>query len=138
VSLNNISKYYQTDQTHLHILHGFQKMLNYRSNLYENSTSIVEKALLDDSPIWRDLSTKDLSMELAISMQTLGNWRVRGIGPKHRLIRKGTKCIYRLDEVLEWLSGIPALQIAHTWLVRRGMAAADLDEEYVEWVKSTF
>ena len=52
--------------------------------------------LLDD---W--MSRADLAGELGISVDTLGRWETRRIGPP--CIRLGRRVFYRKDDVKDWL-----------------------------------
>ncbi|WP_377504547.1 helix-turn-helix domain-containing protein [Octadecabacter sp. R77987] len=112
---------------------AYTTTVRYRDILLSKIDALTKGAIEHPRPVWEYLTTKELSERLSISMQTLGNWRVRNQGPRFRTVRKGTKCLYRLDEVFEWLTGQPNLKFCHQWLVHRGLADSIFDEEYVNW-----
>lgn len=109
-------------------------MNNYRDELFKNRDVLIERAVSDSKPIWRPITSRELARTIGVSMQTLANWRVRDLGPPYTASRRGTKCLYRLDEFLGWLTGEPSWELARTWMARRGMAPEDADQDYVEWV----
>lgn len=94
-----------------------------------------EDALSDDLPPWHPLTVHQLADKLGVTVQALANWRYRSNGPAFRLTKK-RRCIYRMCDVLEWLTGEPAWFHSKHWLVERGMIPEDADELYVEWVMS--
>ena len=114
------------------------QMQNYRRELSNNRDALLERALSNSAPIWRPITSRELASTFGVSMQTLANWRVRDNGPPYTASRRGTKCLYRVDEVLGWLTKTPSWELARAWMVRRGMAPADADKTYVDWVSTFF
>ena len=115
-------------------------MQNFRQRLQDQAYAVADTAIRTDDPIWRPLPTREIARRLGVSIQVLANWRVRDLGPRAHSRRKGegNKTYYRMDEVLEWLSGRESWQYDRDWLVVRGLAPADADRDYVEWASSLF
>lgn len=61
---------------------------------------------LPPRPPWHVVSSRELAGVLGVTLQTLANWRVRGIGPPPEPSSqfKGHREHYRIDRVLAWLS----------------------------------
>src|SRR5262245_52095803 len=61
---------------------------------------------LPHRPYWHVLSSRELAEVLGVTLQTLANWRVRGIGPPTEPSShfRGHREHYRIDQVLAWLS----------------------------------
>lgn len=112
-------------------------MQSLRSVLIDRAELLTEQALARTNPIWNPVTTRELGRLLGVSVQALANWRVRDLGPPfERAGRgKGNKCLYRTDQVLEWLTGVPAWKYDRAWLAGRGLAAEDAEQPYVEWAK---
>ncbi|SFE00276.1 helix-turn-helix domain-containing protein [Salipiger profundus] len=115
-------------------------MKNFRETLLERAEQLSNDALDSSTPIWRPLTSRDLSKLLGVSVQVLANWRVRDLGPPHHPARRGQghKRFYRMDQVLAWLTERPSWEFGRAWLLRRGLAPDDADEAYVEWASDIF
>ncbi|MFY0311600.1 helix-turn-helix domain-containing protein [Leisingera sp. D0M16] len=111
-------------------------MRHLRQNLETRASQLEAAAISSSIPIWRPLTSRELSKALGISVQVLANWRVRDQGPPSRPAPrgKGNRRLYRMDEVLAWLTGRPAWVFARSWLATRGLAPGDCGEEDVDWV----
>jgi hypothetical protein len=63
-------------------------------------------------PPWHVASTKELAQAMGITFGRLSNWVVRGqfvpAAPRHLFRLTGNKSVYRVDKVVEWLTGVPA------------------------------
>jgi len=112
-------------------------MQNLRPFLTARAEELAQQATTSPVPIWRPVTTREIGRLLGISIQVLANWRVRDQGPPftHAGRALGRKCLYRMDQVLEWLTGTAAWEFDRSWLVVRGLAPDDADEGYVEWAK---
>ncbi|WP_417725736.1 helix-turn-helix transcriptional regulator [Salipiger sp.] len=115
-------------------------MQNLKHLLADRAECLASEAMSNPDPIWRLLTTRELSKVLGVSVQVLANWRVRDLGPpyRHARPREGHKCFYRMDEVLQWLTGRPAWEFSRSWLAHRGLAPADAEQDYVEWAEGCF
>lgn len=113
-------------------------MQSFRQRLQDQVLAIADEAIRNDDPIWRPLPSREIGRRLGVSVQVLANWRVRDLGPRAHSGRKGqgNKTFYRMDEVLEWLSGRESWEFDKDWLVARGLAPADAERGYVEWASS--
>lgn len=112
--------------------------VNTKSKLTTKLPDLEAAAYASSVPIWRAVTSRQMANLLGVTVQTLANWRVREQGPRYSFAPKGkgNKCLYRLSEVLEWLSGRPSWEIEGEWLAYRGLGPEDPEREYVEWVKS--
>ncbi|TFL16230.1 hypothetical protein DR046_20935 [Jannaschia formosa] len=89
-------------------------------------------------PPWRELSPRQLSGIIGVTVQALANWRYRGNGPRFTQRPRTRVCLYRLCDVFEWATGLPAWHHNKAWLLARGLVPDDADELYIEWVCSIF
>lgn len=113
-------------------------MTTVKSDLIERLPDLTNAATVSSTPIWRLQSSRQMAHHLGVSIQTLANWRVREQGPRYTYAArgKGNKCLYRLSDVLEWLSGRPSWEFEGEWLAYRGLGPEELDRDYIEWVKT--
>lgn len=113
-------------------------MPSYLTKLRSASQMLIMTALTDQEPPWCPTTGRDTARFLDVSVQVLANWRVRDQGPPYSYARggKGNKCLYKLSDVLEWLTGRPAWLFDRDWLVRRGLAPDNAEEDYVDWAKT--
>lgn len=57
-------------------------------------------------PTWSVISSRELSVILNVSLQSICNWRLRGILPEpepHNLSRNGNKNYYSIAKIRAWL-----------------------------------
>ncbi|WP_421998081.1 helix-turn-helix domain-containing protein [Roseovarius confluentis] len=103
----------------------------------ERAALLLQDALTSPSPIWTPLTTREIGRLLRVSVQVLANWRVRDQGPPftHAARGKGNRCLYTLSEVLAWMSARPTWEFDRAWLVARGLAPEDANEDYVAWAR---
>lgn len=109
-----------------------------KTELCRKLPELVAAAHASPIPVWRPISTREMAKFLGTNVQTLANWRVRDQGPRYAFAKrgKGNKCVYRLSDVLEWLSGRPSWEFDGEWLAYRGLGPEELDLDYIEWAKS--
>jgi len=113
-------------------------MMSCLSQLRSAPQLLIEIALTNRHPPWLQFTGRETARFLDVSVQVLANWRVRDQGPpySHASRGKGNKCLYRLSDVIEWLTGRPAWLFDRDWLVRHGLAPIDADQDYVDWAKT--
>lgn len=59
-------------------------------------------------PTWGLITSRELSLVLNVSLQTICNWRLREILPEpepHTLKMRGNKNYYRISKIRAWLEG---------------------------------
>ena len=71
-----------------------------RSEFYER----LKGSELIDLPPWQFVSSPDLAKALGVHLQTLSNWRLRGVGPAAAPADwfKGRAIRYPIGQVLSW------------------------------------
>lgn len=70
------------------------------------------------TPPWSYISSAELAKILGVHLQTISNWRLRGILPEpdsHPRLR-GNKRYYRISKVMSWLSGRDEEEITMEWI----------------------
>lgn len=99
------------------------------------------EVLRSTTPPWRPIFSRQLSLLLGVSLQSLANWRVRGTGPDFRAAEKGqgNKMFYRPVDVVAWLSALngeplEAWQLCRDWLAERGVRVDGGGRESTEWL----
>lgn len=80
-------------------------------------------------PPWHVASTREISDATGITFGRLSNWLMRRlfVPPETRQLyhRVGNKSLFRIDRVVEWLSGVPLEEQAQRYLGSVGLAADD-------------
>ena len=111
---------------------------NLKAALIPRYSSLLANAMASTTPIWRLIPSRQMARILGITIQTLANWRVREQGPRfsHAAKGKGNKVLYRMSDVLEWLSARPSWEFEGEWLAQKGLGPEELDRDYTEWVKT--
>lgn len=107
-----------------------------RPHLESISQELETQAIRCSSPIWHYVTTRELAKILGVTVQALANWRVRDIGPPSRSASRGAgnKRLYRIDEVLSWLTGREAWTYTRDWLLARGIADEGCSKSDVEYL----
>ena len=108
-----------------------------RVALLSRHGELHKQTISDPCPPWHQLTAHQLAEKLGVTVQALANWRYRGNGPTFRLARK-RRCLYRMCDVLEWLTDIPAQKHIRDWLFTHGLIPEDASDEHVEWVTSLY
>jgi hypothetical protein len=69
-------------------------------------------------PTWSVVTSPELARALGVSLQTLANWRLRGIlpPPEPRKRGGGNKNRYRISRIRAWLENRPEEDIHWEWL----------------------
>ncbi len=65
-------------------------------------------------PTWSCVSSRELSVALCVSLQSICNWRLRGILPEpepHSRQLNGNKNYYRISKIRSWLEDRPEDEI---------------------------
>ncbi len=111
---------------------------NFKAALILRYSSLLANAMASSTPIWRPIPSRQMARILGITIQTLANWRFREQGPRfsHAAKGKGNKVLYRMSDVLEWLSAKPSWEFEGEWLAHKGLGPEELDRDYIEWVKT--
>ncbi|TIW23205.1 MAG: hypothetical protein E5V65_01835 [Mesorhizobium sp.] len=95
----------------------------------------VVAAMESITPPWRPIPSRLVARFLGTSLQTLANYRVRGLGPETEPMRRGwgNRIYYRPDKIAEWLSGgkCSDWQFSALWLQRMGMPLEVVSEDTV-------
>ena len=80
-------------------------------------------------PPWHVASTREISDATGISFSRLSNWITRrqwpAPEPRQLYHRVGNKSLFRVDRVVEWLTGVPIDDQSQTYLRSVGLAADD-------------
>ena len=78
-----------------------------------------------DRPPWHAISSLELAAALGISLQTVANWRIRGVGPSAlpKGLYPGNRSYYLAETVLTWLSSRFG-ETRSGWLYSRDYLAA--------------
>lgn len=71
----------------------------------------------EKTPPWSFISSAELSKVLGLHIQTLANYRLRGIlEPDSHPRLRGNKRYYRISKVLSWLTGESEEAITWRWI----------------------
>jgi hypothetical protein len=91
----------------------------------------AEEIMSSATPPWRPIRSREVARLLAVSLQTLANWRVRGTGPEPEPMGTGHghRTYYRPDKLLAWLDGQPWWRHSGVWLMSMGLAHDAIDDE---------
>jgi hypothetical protein len=70
-------------------------------------------------PTWSIISSRELSLVLNVSLQTINNWKMRGILPEKEQsslhLPAGNKNYYRISKIRAWLEDRPESDIHWEW-----------------------
>lgn len=69
-------------------------------------------------PTWSVVTSAELAQVLGVHLQTINNWKVRGILPAPVTDKKlvGNKNYFRISEIKTWLENRPEEQIHWEWI----------------------
>lgn len=97
--------------------------------LRDTDSTVVDLARQLARPPWHVASTRELSDATGISFSRLSNWITRrqwpAPEPRQLYRRVGNKSLFRIDRVVEWLTGVQIEDQAQSYLRSVGLAADD-------------
>ncbi len=71
-------------------------------------------------PTWSVVSSAELAQVLGVHLQTINNWKIRGILPtpitSPRLKGKGNRNYFRISSIRSWLENKTELAIHDSWV----------------------
>lgn len=89
----------------------------------------------EKTPPWSYISSAELAKVLGVHLQTISNWRIRGILPEpdsHPRLR-GNKRYYRISKVMNWLTGESEESITWRWISKH-LTKGIKDVAQAQWV----
>ena len=99
-------------------------------------TLVANWNAIPERPPWAYLTSMELSKVLGKHLQTINNWRIRGILPqpeaKNRKLR-GNKNYFRIGAIHAWLESRSELEIVRDWL-KHEMGADTLTDGQVNYL----
>lgn len=85
---------------------------------FNPSTLKPNWGLFDRRPTWSVVTSAELAQVLNVHLQTINNWKVRGILPAPVTDKKlvGNKNYFRISEIRAWLENKPESDIHGEWV----------------------
>jgi hypothetical protein len=80
---------------------------------------IADWSVISPRAPWQHVTSMELSRVLGVHLQTINNWRIRGILPDpapHSKQLRGNKNYFRIGAIRAWLEGGDEKEITREWL----------------------